>query len=113
MVCGEGKKDVLKCTSIFYLLEYELCIDFQRAVYSVTSFPSLTQRDSSGLADEFVDTVGLSGTDAAAPSDHSTVDGTCNHRLVEDLQHITAWYERGCSRVRLISELNRVTPGRC
>lgn len=31
----------------------------------------------------------ISGTDAAPPADHSQVDGSCSHILVEDFHHLT------------------------
>jgi len=46
------------------------------------------------LMDWFIEPVGISGTDAASPADHNTVDGTRYHRLVEDLYHLDAHTER-------------------
>lgn len=41
--------------------------------------------DGSSLANGFIDTSGIFGTDAPLPGDHSTVDDSCHHRLIEDL----------------------------
>ena len=42
----------------------------------------------------FIDSVGISGTDAAPLSYHRAIDGRCYHRLVEDLQHHATYIER-------------------
>lgn len=49
--------------------------------------------DRSSLAYKLFDPVGIPGTDAAPPVDHSKVNGTCHHRLVEELQHLAGYTE--------------------
>ena len=45
------------------------------------------------FSDEFVQSAGVSGSDAAAPTHSSKENGAGNNRLVEDLQHFAAHVE--------------------
>ena len=46
------------------------------------------------LLDDFIKSVGVAGSDAAAPTHSSKENGASNNRLVEDLQHLAAHVER-------------------
>ncbi|MCI4375945.1 hypothetical protein PGIGA_G00115470 [Pangasianodon gigas] len=64
-------------------------------------------------------TAGIPGTDAAPPADHSTVNGTRHHRLVEDLQHLVAYIERSelpqkveSAHSLLVFDLSEIAPAK-
>ena len=45
------------------------------------------------LPDQFVESVGVTGSDAASPTNYSKEKYTGHHRLIKDLQHLAAHVE--------------------
>lgn len=76
----------------------EMDCPWWRAVCSVTSCSTLTQMFSNFCpmivsGDEFINPVWINNTNASSPEDHSILDVTCDHRLLE-LQHLGAYIKR-------------------
>lgn len=75
--------------------ENEIAVQKRAKLWQVTSvvdsnFSRLYPIIFPAVQIQFIDPAGISGTESAPPAQHSTVNGTCYHRLVADLQHFTA-----------------------
>ena len=65
-----------------------------------------TANHRASLPDQFVESVGVAGSDAASPTNHSKEKYTGHHRLIKDLHHLAAHFEGS----QLPQEVNSAHP---
>lgn len=75
------------------VLDGKQVVQWPSVPHSFKHFQCLSN-DGFNLADKFIKPVGITGTEASPPEDHSVVDRACVHRLIKDLQHLGSYIKR-------------------